>query len=468
MDRSASRRQFLKTAGTAASLSVLGTWLPTRSFATTIGVRRNVGNMAASDPVLLTYRKAIKAMKALPASDPRSWSYQAAIHGTHATPVLTAWNTCEHSSRFFWSWHRMYLYWFERICRHMAAECCDPCWCLPYWDWASPTQRKLPEPFRDTTSELYESHRNSAMNAGTGFLLGSTVDLSGCWPMTDFFLASGAFSGPHGGVHLSVGGYMHDVPTAAQDPIFYLHHANVDRQWNLWLAQGARTDPLGDAAWKSQLYTFFDEHGVQVQMNSCQVIRAAEQLSYVYEGEPTQVKPYCERHRWPWKYVVEAVKRFDLAPITLQSRRVNVDLPLADVRAKLAGLTDSDEKLLLLELDDVMADRSPDTIWEVYLGAAGEQELREGSPMFLGIIALFGDGVRDQKHGDHGAMPAHFAFPVRGELLKRISKAGKSRLTFVPRDVGEKDAAGKADARLQVGKIQLSLQTRMATGEQAD
>ena len=468
MDRSASRRQFLKSAGTAASLSLLGAGLPDLAFAATLGVRRNVGNMSATDPVLLTYRKAIKAMKALPASDPRSWSYQAAIHGTFTTPVQTAWNTCEHAPRFFWSWHRMYLYWFERICRQMAGECGDPCWCLPYWDWASPLQRKLPEPFRDTTSELFETNRFAGMNAGTSSLSASTVNLSGCWPMTDFFLASGAFNGPHGGVHVSIGGLMGSVPTAAQDPIFYLHHANVDRQWNLWLAQGGRSDPLSDTGWKSQLFTFFDEHGVQVQMNSCQVIRAAEQLSYVYEGEPAQVMQYCERHRWPWKYAIEAVKRFDLAPLLLH-RRVNVDLPLADARAKLANLKESDEQLLLLELGDVSADRQPDTIWEVFLGASGEQELRDDSPGFLGIIALFGQGVRDEKHGDHGFMPAQFAFPIRGELLKRVARApGKIRLTLVPRDVGGKDAAGKADARLQIGKVQLSLQTRSATGEAAN
>jgi hypothetical protein len=468
MDQSASRRQFLRSAGTVASLSMLGSWLPESAFAASLGVRRNVGNMSASDPVLLTYRKAIKAMKALPASDPRSWSYQAAIHGTFTTPAQTAWNTCEHSSRFFWSWHRMYLYWFERICRHMAGECCDPCWWLPYWDWAAPTQRKLPEPFRDTASELFESNRGAAMNAG-GSLLGTVVDLSGCWPMADFFLASGAFSGPHGGVHVSIGGLMGSVPTAAQDPIFYLHHANVDRQWNLWLAQGSRSDPLGDASWKTQKFTFFDEHGYEVQMNSCQVIRAAEQLSYVYESEPAQVKQYCERHRFPWKYLVEAVKRFDLAPIVLQGRRVNVDLPLADARPKLTAFKASDEQLLLLELDEIAADKQPDVIWEVYLGAAGEQELREGSPGFLGIIALFGDGVRNLKHGDHGFMPAHFAFPIRGELLKRVARApGKIRLTFVPRNVGDAGAAAQADARLQIGKIQLSLQTRSETGEQAN
>jgi len=33
---------------------------------------------------------------------------------------------------FFFSWHRMYLYWFERIVRRMSG---DDTWALPYWNW---------------------------------------------------------------------------------------------------------------------------------------------------------------------------------------------------------------------------------------------------------------------------------------------------------------------------------------------
>src|ERR1041384_3880712 len=148
-----SRRRFLTSAGAASLAAFGGSLISDEAFASTIGVRRNLGNMTASDPVLQAYRRAIKAMKALPASDPRSWSYQAAIHGTTVTPAQTAWNTCQHGAQFFWSWHRMYLYWFERIVRKMAGDC-EPCWSLPYWDWSSPTQRKIPAPFRDSASEL--------------------------------------------------------------------------------------------------------------------------------------------------------------------------------------------------------------------------------------------------------------------------------------------------------------------------
>ncbi|KAL3895826.1 MAG: hypothetical protein SGCHY_004465 [Lobulomycetales sp.] len=38
----------------------------------------------------------------------------------------------------------------------------------------------------------------------------------------------------HSRVHLFVGGEMHNIPGAAGDPLFYMHHANVDRLWALW------------------------------------------------------------------------------------------------------------------------------------------------------------------------------------------------------------------------------------------
>src|SRR5438034_3399414 len=148
------RRQFLATAGLAATATIFGQPIfdVGSAFAATEFVRRNVGAMSASHAVILGYRKAIKAMQALPPNDPRSWTYQAAIHGTFRTPPMTAWNTCQHGNYFFWSWHRMYLYCFERIVKKMSG---DGKWALPYWDWSAPSQRQLPAMFRDPGTELY-------------------------------------------------------------------------------------------------------------------------------------------------------------------------------------------------------------------------------------------------------------------------------------------------------------------------
>lgn len=40
--------------------------------------------------------------------------------------------------------------------------------------------------------------------------------------------------GPHGTVHDMIGGHMGEVIRSPTDPIFYLHHAEVDRTWQMW------------------------------------------------------------------------------------------------------------------------------------------------------------------------------------------------------------------------------------------
>ena len=136
----------------------------------------------------------------------------------------------------------MYLYWFERIVRKYSGMY-D--WAIPFWDWANPAQRQLPPAFRTVGSALHDPSRNAAMNNGTGSVstaLGTAV--TNAYLLLDYFTAQSAINGPHGGVHGAVSGNMCCVPTAAQDPIFWAHHANVDRQWNLWIAQGGgRSNP---------------------------------------------------------------------------------------------------------------------------------------------------------------------------------------------------------------------------------
>ena len=183
----------------------------------------------------------------------------------------------------------MYLYWFERIIRKMSG---DPMFALPYWNYQSAVERQLPAPFRDPASALYTTHRGSGWNTGLASLSSGAVDTGGLMPLVPYFNAqSSCESTPHGSVHVSIGGWMGSVPTAAQDPIFYLHHANIDRLWNLWLKQGGmRSNPVNDAAWRTTEFQFFNENGAQVSMTGCDVLRAQEQLNYIYENEAAQVK----------------------------------------------------------------------------------------------------------------------------------------------------------------------------------
>src|SRR5262249_53519412 len=58
-------------------------------------------------------------------------------------------------------------------------------------------------------------------------------------------------NGPHMSVHTNVGGRdkhgkksdFLDLDTAAFDPIFWSHHANIDRLWNWWLCIPGHKNP---------------------------------------------------------------------------------------------------------------------------------------------------------------------------------------------------------------------------------
>lgn len=64
---------------------------------------------------------------------------------------------------------------------------------------------------------------------------------------------------------------MLDFKNSATDPIFYAHHANVDRMWVKWkkLKGGIRMD-LPDPDWLNTKFTFYDENGKLVTVTVAQ------------------------------------------------------------------------------------------------------------------------------------------------------------------------------------------------------
>lgn len=434
MDTRLTRRSLFKTGGAALAGAMSQTFVgipALAGYAAGPAVRRNAFSMANNDPILIGYRRAIIAMKALAPNDPCSWHYQAAIHGTDELPALTAWNTCHIDSRYFWSWHRMYLYWFERIVRKYSRMY-D--WALPFWDWANPTQRQLPPAFRVTTSALFDATRNAAMNDGTGSIatfLGDSVNSA--YSQLSFYNAQSGVNGPHGSVHGAIGGNMCCVESAAQDPIFWLHHSAVDRQWNLWLAQGGgRSNPLTDADWRNHQFTFFDECCREVKMRGCDVLRAARQLSYKYECEPPQVEQYCPIIWNPPFFEVAVIARFK-KPFRLTKTPVRIPLTAANAGtrsfpSKLLQAVRTPGKNAVLQLKGVEAERHPGASWQVFVGPAGLTP-DPRSPFFVGVMGLFGGGIKSRKSGHYH--PGDFAFPI-GKAILGAGDASNLQVVFVP------------------------------------
>src|SRR6476659_4935260 len=156
-------------------------------------VRVDVWSLGPKNPIITYYAAAIAAMKKKPATDVTSWTYQAAIHGTNAAGSSPKWNECRHGSWYFVSWHRAYLYYFERIVRAQVIKLGGPAtWALPYWNYDGGSgHNALPLPFRSPT--LTDGKPNPLYVAGRS-LTGST-GLPGAVTSPTFALSRTAFVG---------------------------------------------------------------------------------------------------------------------------------------------------------------------------------------------------------------------------------------------------------------------------------
>jgi len=457
-----SRRSFLKTTAVAvagASLFDVREFLAAGPHTYT---RLDVGPMTASSPALVSYAKAINEMKKrlLPA-DPLSWAYQAAIHGTETSGSYAAWNSCEHGTPYFWAWHRMYLYWFERIIRKMSN---DDSFALPYWNYQSDTQRHLPAPFRDPASPLYTAERGAGWNEGTAHLKASAVKTDGFMAVKAYYTAQGdcGFT-PHATVHGSILGWMGSTLTAAQDPIFYLHHANIDRWWNLWLKQGGhRSNPLKDTAWMTKKFLFFDENRKQRWMTGCDVLRCAQQLDYTYENEGTQVDQDCTKPL-PW-YVFEKEYLIEWPPIKLPPGPDPgpFAIDVRELRQRLLAAASDATTDVSLELEGIEADRQPNVFWEVYVGLPRGATPRAESAHYVGNVALFGHGIRDEHHQHGGFRPAEVSFQVDRAVQSALQRdpSGKLDLLLVASGAqiqGQRAAGTRNEVNLTIGKARLAL-----------
>lgn len=267
----------------------------------------NGGTFANKD--LLWYAIGVRAMQALQLDNLNSWWSFAAMHGEYVddtafpgwgflpSPPVTPtspkppvsvskkyWNQCQHQSWYFLPWHRGYLIALEAQIRAAVVAAGGPSnWALPYWNYFGINESKIPPAF--TLATLPDGAPNPLLvNArygpqGNGSIFIPIPPVSQAVMSNDLYTGSDAktkkpgFGGPktgfsHGGgvsgnlesnphnqVHVDVGGslpsgaygLMSDPGIAALDPIFYLHHCNIDRMWAAWNHAG-HANPL-DSAW---------------------------------------------------------------------------------------------------------------------------------------------------------------------------------------------------------------------------
>jgi tyrosinase len=484
------RRSFV--AGTAAIPFVV--WFEKYAQAAGPFVRHDARS-PQGQTMLKIYAQAVKTMKATAEGDPRSWTFQWYTHFVKGSTTKAAelariypspnpwktlatemWNTCQaHSGQpenYFLPWHRMFVFFFEQIIRNVGGPGAVH-FTLPYWNYtkSGSTYGVIPPQFTKkddpTYGSLYVEARNTGVNAGhpiapPGYL--NLDSLKQC-----IYGSSGAVQGfcstldggLHGRVHVRTGNTMNmgAIEWAANDPVFWAHHCNIDRIWASWNAAG-RKNPT-DSTFLNKTFVFADGKGNKVIAKISDFLNIAK-LGYSYDHlEPV---PPCLKLSH-LKAAVEALTTHAVLknPVALGAAPVRATVELAPLAKAAAGAAPQSfaqrmlkvpaKKSVFLVLKGLQSAVQPGVLYDIYLQLPEGTEPEKGAEHRIGTLSFFDTG-----HGDHtaegaGAEAKFVSFDITSVAAKLAAKkvldTEKLSLTFAP--LGQP----AADAKPVVGEISI-------------
>ena len=470
-------------------------------------VRRDVQSLVDEGPsgmkVLEDYGRAITAMRAIDEAagdgdptDPRSWRFQAAIHGfpglAPSTKDPRKWGSCRHSSWFFLAWHRIYLLHFEAMIQFHLD---DPTWSLPYWDYTkvdNAEAQKVPEPFRTPTdgNPLFTPLREPVFNDETAPepLPFDICDARPALELEDFALAgedpAQSFAGgavrdvranqrargsvestPHGVVHSFVGGdsgLLAQFETAGLDPLFWLHHCNLDRLWDVWIGKWGADRLPTDASWLRTKFGFFGSDRKPSSKRIRDVLVTAG-LGYAYEStdQPEGTggpDPLSEIAAPPPAARPPAELLGATTQVSFSSRNaVDIDLTATERVASAIAGDESVSPRWFLRVEDIAAAAPKAPAYHLYLnlpeGASGAEhpELRAGS------VATFGLREASEPDSEHGGAGLTDTFEITKVIATLTAGAAEFDATKATVHVVPVGPQGEVDdgGDVQAGRISI-------------
>jgi tyrosinase len=383
----------------------------------------------------------------------------------------------------------MYLGCFERIVAQTVADLGGPSdWALPYWNYnAGPASRKLPAAFTQSqlpdgsANALLEANRDNGNNgqpflgAGglnpkpafkeTQFAAGAGVSGFG-GPITNFRHGGGPFgtleNQPHNHVHVDIGGLMSDPDTAALDPIFWLHHANIDRLWEAWLNTNPPHNNPPNSNWLSFKFDLHDAKGKAVKLKANDILKTKlAPFYYQYDdiSVPADAKGVTARVVPRGAGIMEEQPIPEMvgastgpAKLASQTQTLAVKLfPVSGPHLRKLGIAGAPFRKAYLHVENVRG-QGPPASYDIYLNAPeGASEPPE--KFYVGTAATFGlrrASIGNERHAGSGL---HFTFDVTDVVntLKSEERWNPEelRVTFVP---SRKPSGG---SEIEVGRVSL-------------
>lgn len=430
------RREFLFAAGIGVATGVLSPTLGRAQSApgpggtpgapgSSVRIRKSFTSSAAQNDVT-SLRRGVDEMKKLIAKDPkdpRGWALQSFIHGT-----CNGFASCQHGTWYFAPWHRSYVYYFEQLIQYFSG---DPGFALPYWDWTR--VHSIPGFFYGNALDDTISIRStcsSAPTAGRGrtasdsfsqsdldaFVGPAVVDRIQANP--DFATYGGTSNAggalertPHNFVHRWVGGSKQSNMVqffSPLDPIFWMHHCNVDRLYSNWIARWPSGLPQ-QSAWRDKSFNdFYDRSGRRVGGElTCWGTVDTTVLGYRYDSlleiPPHLIASSLESRKEP-ALVASMVASKPVVEAGVLSFLTDVSAPGETRRLMNAAAIGLGDHVARLRIEAVKRPHYQNTAVHVFLGPGITADSPITAPGYVGSFTFFdghGDGT-ETGHGSHG------------------------------------------------------------------
>jgi hypothetical protein len=229
---------------------------------------------------------------------------------------------------------------------------------------------------------------------------------------------------PHNNIHDAISGFMSDMLSPV-DPVFYMHHSNLDRLWDVWTrkqqARGLPTTPQGAdlIPWEQEPFLFyFDKAGKPVPKGKAGDYVTIGQFNYRYEpgfGEQIVQQKAAMSPKLAERSFTAALSKpvLDFQGPTTATAQVPVALTHAGAGAAAPPL--------FARITIQLPEQTRGTRFYVLVNPPGDaRSVGFGDPSFAGTFSFFGS----HKHShEHEAKTVTFTVPLTG-AVRRLAAAG--------------------------------------------
>ncbi|KAK6268809.1 hypothetical protein QUC31_012969 [Theobroma cacao] len=424
------------------------------------------------------FTKAVNLMKDLPPDDPRSFMQQANVYcaycnGAYDQVGFPDQDLQIHFSSLFFPFHRLYLYFYERILGKLIG---DPDFAMPFWNWDAPAGMSIPAIYVNPQSLLYDDKRNVShqppklvdldyngtdkeitdkelvlsnlkvmyrqmvSGAKTASLFHGKVYRAGDKPIPGAgSIEAGCYTAIRMWVEDQKQEYEEDMGnfySSGRDVMFYGLHANVDRMWSVW-EKTLGPNNFNDAERLNATFYFYDENAnlVRAKVRDC-----LDNKTLGYDYEPVEMpwrltKPVTRKlgkkgGRGHGHAMAAEIKNKNIIrnafPIVLD-KTLSIEIPRP---RKSRSKREKEEEEEVLVLESIQLERDASVKFDVYIN--DEDDEAPSGPEDAEFAGSFTNIPHNHKHAKK--LETSFSLAI-SDLLEDLDVEGDDNIvvTLVPR-----------------------------------